>query len=165
MKSFYERHKSRKSRPSFNEITKKLHSLLSQCSRTFIVVDALDECQVSDGGRRMLLSEIFNLQAKAGANLFATSRFIPEIMKEFEGSTILEIRASEDDLQRYLDGKMSRLRSFVSRNLTLQEEIRTEIIKAVDGMSVPPYRFRKIWNQLTFAQVPPRTTLSRFTAR
>src|SRR2546421_12165468 len=76
----------------------------------FIIIDALDECEVSDGGRRMLLSEVFNLQAKTGTCFFATSRFIPEIMKEFEGRRLLEIRAGDNDVRRYIDAKMSRLR-------------------------------------------------------
>jgi predicted ATPase len=142
MKSIYEHHKGKRTRPSFDEISKVLHSVVANYSRAFIIIDALDECQVSDGGRKILLSEIFNLQFKSGANLFATSRFMPEIMKEFEGSILLEIRASSGDVQRYLDGKMSLLRPFVLKDFILQEEIKTEIIKAVDGMYVPSYPFR-----------------------
>ena len=89
VKNLYERHKDKRTRPSFDEISKVLHSVVTGYSRAFIIIDALDECQVSDGGRRKFLSEIFNLQAKTGANLFATSRFIPEIMKEFEGMYIV----------------------------------------------------------------------------
>lgn len=137
MENLYKRHKDKRTRPSFDEISKVLHSVVANYSRAFIIIDALDECQVSDGGRKRLLSEIFNLQAKTRANLFATSRFIPEITKEFEGSVLLEIRASSKDVQRYLEGHMSQLPSFVLRSLVLQEEIKTEIIKAVDGMYVP----------------------------
>jgi hypothetical protein len=58
-------------------------------------------------------------------------------VKEFEGrSTQLEIRASGDDLQKYLDGHMLRLPSFVSRNADLQKEVKNAIINAVDGMYV-----------------------------
>jgi Cdc6-like AAA superfamily ATPase len=137
--SLYNRHKDKRTRPSFDEISKVLHSVVADYFRTFIIIDALDECQASDGGRKRLLSEIFNLQTKTGASLFATSRFIPEIMKQFEESISLEIRAIREDVQRYLDGHMSQLPSCVSRNRDLQEEIKTEIIKAVDGMYVSSY--------------------------
>jgi Cdc6-like AAA superfamily ATPase len=140
--SLYKHHYDERTRPSFDEISKVLHSIVYNYSKTFIIIDALDECQVSDGGRRMLLSEIFNLQAKTGASFFATSRFIPEIAKEFEGNISLEIRASDDDVQRYLDAKMSQLRPFASRNSTLQEEIKSEIVKAVDGMYVSCFQGR-----------------------
>ena len=73
------------------------------------------------------------LQGSAN-NPTATSRFIPDITEEFKGSPSLEIRANDGDVRKYLDGHMSRLRPFVSRKPDLQEEIKTQIVKAVDGM-------------------------------
>jgi hypothetical protein len=143
VKDLHSRHKDTRTRPSFNEISRSLESVAAMYSRVFIVVDALDECQVSDGCRMKLLSEIFNLQAKTGANFFATSRFIPEITTKFEGNVSVEIRASDEDVRRYLDGHMSQLSSFVVRNPDLQEEIKTEIIRAVDGMYVPSHYTRR----------------------
>jgi NACHT domain len=140
--TLYKRHNDERTRPSLNEFTKLLHSIVNDNSKTFIIIDALDECQTSGGDRRRLLSEILNLQAKTGALFFATSRFIPEIKKEFEGSISIEIRASDDDVQRYLYGHMSQLPSCVSRSSDLQEEIKTKIIKAVDGMYVCSHIFR-----------------------
>jgi len=46
----------------------------------------------------------------------------------------LEIRASKEDVQRYLDGHMFQLPGFVVRSLELQVEIKNAIIKATDGM-------------------------------
>jgi hypothetical protein len=142
MKSLFERHNGKRTRLSPEEISKVLHSAVIDYSRTFIIIDALDECPVSDGSRRRFLSEIFNLQAKTGTSVFATSRFIPEIIKEFAGSVSLEVRASGEDVQRYLEGHMSQLPLFVSRNVDLQEEIKTEIVQGIDGMYVPSYAFR-----------------------
>jgi len=136
--SLYRRHNDERTRPSFNEISRVLHSVVADYSKTFIIIDALDECQASDGDRKRLLSEIFNLQAKTGASLLTTSRFIPEIEKEFKGSISLEIRASDEDVQRYLEGQMFRLASCVMRNTNLQGIIKSSIIKAVDGMYVLP---------------------------
>jgi Cdc6-like AAA superfamily ATPase len=136
VKSLYERHKDKGSRPSLEEILKSLHSIATDYSRVFILIDALDECQISHAIRRKFLSEVFNLQNKTGINIFATSRFILEIVKEFEGSISLEIRARDEDVQRYLDAHMSELPLCVSRNRALQDIIQVEIIKAVDGMYV-----------------------------
>jgi hypothetical protein len=136
VKDLYAQHKAKRTRPSFDEISRTLYSVAAMYSRVFIFVDALDEYQASDGSLGRFLSEIFNVQAKTGANVFATSRSIPEITKVFEGSITLEIRASDDDVQRYLGEKMSHLRPFVSKNFTLQEEVKSEIIKAADGMCV-----------------------------
>lgn len=132
VKSLYDKHKRLNTQPSFDEILNSLYSVTAMYSRAFIVVDALDECQESNE----VLTRIFNIQAKSRANFFATSRFIPEITERFEGSKTLEIRASEHDVRKYVDGHISRLPSFVSRNPNLQEEIKAEIVKAVDGMYV-----------------------------
>lgn len=50
VKIFYERHNTDQTRPSFGEISTELRSIIASFSTTFIVIDALDECQVSDGG-------------------------------------------------------------------------------------------------------------------
>jgi len=143
MKNLYERHKDKRTRPSFDEISKVLHSIIADYARTFIIIDALDECQVSDGRREFLL-EMFNLQARTGVNLLMTSRFIPEmeIQKEFKGCLSLEIRASDEDVKKYVDGHISRLPLFISRNLDLQREIRTEVTRAADGMYVYSHAIR-----------------------
>jgi hypothetical protein len=51
----------------------KLQAVISGYSRAFIIVDALDEFQISNGGLKMLLLEILKLQATTRVNLFATS--------------------------------------------------------------------------------------------
>ena len=132
----YDRLKCQRTRPSTDEISKALYSVISSFSRVFIIIDALDECQANDRYRHRLISEIFNLQAKRGVNLFATSRFIPEVTNEFKSGAWLEIRASDDDLRIYLDGRMSRLPKCVSSSPDLQEKIKNSIVKTVKGMYV-----------------------------
>jgi hypothetical protein len=136
VKTLYDCHKDKRTRPSSDEISGVLQSVAAAYSRVFIIVDALDECQISDGCRQRFLSGLFNLQVKCGINLFTTSRPILSIEKELEGNTMLEIRASEEDVRRYLEGHMFRLPGFVVRSLELQEEVKTNIVKAVDGMYV-----------------------------
>jgi Cdc6-like AAA superfamily ATPase len=132
----YDSHKTKQTRPSLDEISRSLQVVTTLFSRVFIIVDALDECQISDGCRQRFLLSLFDLQAKCGANLFATSRPISSIEKEFEGNSKLEIRASEEDVQEYLNSHLFRLPKFVDRSPKLQEEIKTDIVKAVDGMCV-----------------------------
>ena len=140
VKDLYDRYTTKQTPPSLDEIIGVLQSVAATYSRVFIIIDALDECQISDGCRQRFLSGLFDLYTKCGANIFATSRPISSIEKEFEGSTILEIRASEEDVRRYLEGCMFRLPGFIVRSLELQEEIKTRIIKAVDGMYVVDFK-------------------------
>ena len=135
VKALYDQYKGERPRLPIDEILKALRTVISSYSKVFIIIDALDEC----GCRTKFLSEIFKLQDETGANLFATSRHIPEILKEFKGSVSLEIRANDEDVRKYLDGQMSTLRGFVRDNLALKKEIKTAIINAVDGMYVVTY--------------------------
>jgi Cdc6-like AAA superfamily ATPase len=103
VKALHDQHRDKRTRPSIDELSRALQSVAAIYSRVFIIVDALDECQASDGCRARFLMKIFNLQTKTGANFFTTLRFIPEILQHFEGSIRLEIRASEEDVQAYLN--------------------------------------------------------------
>jgi hypothetical protein len=112
VKELYNRHKTKRTRPSFDEISKSLQAITALYSRVFIIVDALDECQVSNSCRQRFLLEMFNLQANHGVNLYATSRFIPEITTKFQANISLEIRASKEDIGRYLEAHMRHLSPF-----------------------------------------------------
>ena len=66
IKSLYGSHKDKGTRLLFDEISKALQSVVALYSRVFIIIDALDECQVSHNCQKTFLSELFNLQAKCG---------------------------------------------------------------------------------------------------
>ena len=130
VKQLYDAHKETRTRPSFEEISRNIYTVAAMYSRVFIIIDALDEAPSSY--RTKFLGEIFNLETKSRANIFATSRFIPEIIARFSGRITFEIRAHDEDVRRYLDGRISQS----EQNLlhTYREDIKTEITKAVDGM-------------------------------
>ncbi|RKU40803.1 hypothetical protein DL546_003127 [Coniochaeta pulveracea] len=130
----YDKHKDRRTRPTFDDLSKTLRSVVSAYSKVFVVVDALDECQMANGCRDRLVKEISDLASHSKTSFFATSRFIPKITERFTGTKTLEIQASANDVRRYVEGHISRLPSFVTRNPPLQGEVATGIIKAVDGM-------------------------------
>lgn len=136
VRSLYDKHKNMQTRPSIDEISRTLRSVAALYSRVFITVDALDECQTADGCRARFLTEIFALQSTCGANIFATSRFIPEVTEKFKRSMSLEIRASKDDVESYLEGHMGPLSAFYEWSRQLRDKIKTEISDAVDGMYV-----------------------------
>lgn len=134
VEKLYDKHQARKTRPGQVELSETLLSVVSNFSRCFIIIDALDECQADSDIRNQFLSEIFSIQVKCGLNLFATSRFISEICDQFEKGLVLEISAHEEDVQRYLDHHMTQLRPFVLQNVDLQYEIKKEITQVIGGM-------------------------------
>jgi len=114
-----------------------LHLVTAYYLRAFIIVDALDECSVYEGGRQKFLTAIFDLQAKTGANIFATSQINNDIAKLFKGAPSFQIYATNEDVERYLDGQMLLHQSDILDD-ELQGTIKREVIKAFKGMYVQP---------------------------
>jgi Cdc6-like AAA superfamily ATPase len=134
--ALYRDHARNRTRPSFEDISTTLHSVIAGYLRSYIIIDALDEYSATDGAVSQLLGELFNLQAKTRSNLFATSRPIFNIPEEFKRrhSTVLEIYARNEDMRRYLDSHIHQVSSFVRETPAIEEKIKTAIIKATDGM-------------------------------
>ncbi|RYP38444.1 hypothetical protein DL767_002560 [Monosporascus sp. MG133] len=61
-------------------------------------------------------------------------RPIPEVTGNFRDSLTIEVRASEGDIRKYLNGRMPQLPRFVVERSGLQDEISSSIVKAVDGI-------------------------------
>jgi hypothetical protein len=48
--------------------------------------------------------------------------------------TMIEIRANDSDVDKYVEGNISLLRRFVQEDIALQAEIKTAIRESVKGM-------------------------------
>ncbi|KAI0544207.1 ankyrin repeat-containing domain protein [Xylaria curta] len=133
LKSLSDQYMSNKERPSVSELRQALCSVVAEFSRVFVVIDALDECQ-TDNCQQEFITELLNFSSNFEANILATSRFIPAITSRFSSAVTKEIRASDEDIAKYLDGNLSRLHGFISRDISLQQEIKESIVECVDGM-------------------------------
>jgi hypothetical protein len=139
VESLHESHAWKNICPSFHKLSEVLSFIADSYSRVFFIVDALDECTNTRSVRELFLQKIFQLQNQKKISLFATSRKVEDITEMFEGKVSLEIRASDEDVQRYLDERIPQLlRSSISKYVELQDTIRTDILKAVDGMYIHP---------------------------
>lgn len=134
VKTEYDRYRRKGTRPPLDELVDMLHLVAGEFSQVFIILDGLDEYQDFDKTRTRLLSEAFDLVEKAGANILAISRFIPEISKKFEDVPLFEIRATDNDIRKHLSGHMDQLPAFVSSRNDLQETIISTIVGAVNGV-------------------------------
>ncbi|KAI0907996.1 hypothetical protein F4823DRAFT_625894 [Ustulina deusta] len=135
VKDLYDRHTKDQTTPSFNEISRALHSVATTYSRVFIIIDALGECQISDDSQTRLvnrtkfLKEIFNLQDNVVANIFATSRPSKEIPDFFSKCLSLTITATDADILTYLNAKTSDI-----IDDEMRDTIRKGVLKAAGGM-------------------------------
>ena len=131
VQSFYERHQRRETRPTLSQLIGVLISEIQTYSKVFIVVDALDECREDDATRAMLLEALRSLPGQV--NLLVTSRDLPSIARDFEGTKRLYIRAKDDDIRAYIEGRIA----FGPRRLkVLQKVIVDKIVENAKGMSV-----------------------------
>ncbi|CAI7602463.1 unnamed protein product [Penicillium palitans] len=130
LKELYANHTPRKSRPTIYELLKILENVVSSDRRTFIVVDALDECQNDNGCRSKFVAHIFELQDKGRLNFFATSR--PHVVETpFKICISREIRATKDDIYTYVDEQVSQWE--LSRKDTISDHLRADIKRQVDA--------------------------------
>lgn len=132
VKDLFDRHRSRRTWPIREEISSTLISVAIKYSKLFIIIDALDECLGSTDCLAQFLSEIFNLQAKCAANIFATSRENGQIEKSFS-TRPFPIRATDHDILRYLEQRMQIHQSEILDD-SLRNEIKEKVVEATGGM-------------------------------
>jgi hypothetical protein len=138
----YNKHSEQSTRPSLQEIYSVLHAAVSDCTYVFVVVDALDE--YPEEHRDTLLRHLWNLGSTA--RLMLTSRPHIGINHIIPNVETLDVRASEEDIRRYLEGqilKSSRLSRHVNKPSGLRESIEDKIVKRSDGMRVFPYAIER----------------------
>lgn len=138
VKKLYAYHKVKRTRPTLKDFTKALQSVISSFSRVYIIVDALDEYRLSDGDRSLFIEWLFGLQhPNKHIRLFVSSRSIPSIKEAFASNVkikSLEIRASEHDIQRYLNARIAKLPLSTWNRPDLEDEVRRTIIGEAKGM-------------------------------
>ena len=137
VKDLWVRHKGAQSRPQTEELLEALNSVISLKQRTFIIINALDECQDNNRCRTDFLEAILSLQRETPLNFLATSR-PQDVEKMFDGLTRLEISATSSDMDMYVDSHLSGwdTRRCGAMSLELKQRIKSEVTKAADGMYV-----------------------------
>ena len=103
LRSFYDQNK--KGRPPLEaELPNLLYQVVSNFSTVFFVVDALDESREDDGTRSTLTRKLRELLPNV--RILYTSRRLTDIERQFEGCLHLEIRATNEDIQRHLESRI-----------------------------------------------------------
>jgi len=106
-----------------------LESEIMMYSKVFIVIDALDECREDNATRAEFLQVLRSLPGNV--NLMVTSRELPSIARDFRGKKRLTIRANDEDVKRYVRGRIA----LAPRHLQgLQETIVNKVVEKVQGM-------------------------------
>lgn len=127
MLELHQRLKSQQRRPKQQELEQALLLTCRNYDRVFVVIDALDECDVR-GHRKSFLKALDNLRTESCTSIFVTSRSYPEdIKKALENAPQISIGAEDYDLQRYIAREIDN-----SDNAdVIDESFRNEIITRV----------------------------------
>lgn len=94
-----------KEKPTLQHLQTILLATVKSFSQTFLVFDALDECDQKTQ-RTDILSLIHHLKGN-GINIFVAGRQYPEdIQLSFHGSTRIELSAKKEDIEIYIHQKI-----------------------------------------------------------
>jgi len=101
--------------------------MLNSYHKVFVVLDALDEYS-NEKSRASLIAALQSLHPNA--NLLVTSRPNDTIRRLLEGKTQLEISAYDEDVQRYVIGRID-AEHRLSRHIDKRRDLRAEIVETI----------------------------------
>ncbi|VUC33388.1 unnamed protein product [Clonostachys rosea] len=119
-------------RPLYQDIMDMMKNIVQEYEALYLVIDALDEAMDKNETYLKVLTAIEGLQEEANLRVLITSRPIPEITERFDPESMLEIRASREDLQEYLDHIS--WRAWIKKDENLITQIKNGVADAADGM-------------------------------
>ncbi|KAJ7076812.1 hypothetical protein C8R44DRAFT_585481, partial [Mycena epipterygia] len=128
----YEKHREPRTRPSLAEAHAVLCSVIQEYSKVFILVDALDEYPGAQ--RSILLQDLLHLDDNVKLLVTSRSHITINHITSFE---MLEIRAREDDIRKYLESQITRsprLSKHIQNSPDLREDIEARIVQRSHGM-------------------------------
>ena len=128
VKTLHSHHVGRGTRPTLDQFIKALEVEIALYSKVFIVVDALDECEDHET-RAKLLRVLRSLEGSV--RLMATSRDLPSIAQAFQDVGRLDIRAHDQDIERYIKVRIDMAPQLFKK---LQKEIMSGIVENAAGM-------------------------------
>lgn len=106
IEALYDKLERQQKRPKLTDIYAMLLVVIKSFSQTFIICDALDECDQDDQRRELL--PLFHRMGNDGINLFLTSRRHPEdIQDSLQGSAQVELSAQAEDITSYVEQKIN----------------------------------------------------------
>jgi hypothetical protein len=133
----HDTHNNKTSRPKIWELTKCLKQVIEQFSYVYFIIDALDEYDEGDGIRDVLTGELLKLVPLPNSHVLVTSRWLSSIERAFERSLRLEIRATDQDVTKYVEQRIensARLRRPMNEDCKLKSDVVETMVERCQGM-------------------------------
>jgi hypothetical protein len=137
VEALYQTNRGRGTTPTRTEYLDLLHSLSTEFSELYVVIDALDEC--IDNSRDMIWKDLLTSLKDSVTNLrlLYTSRHIDNVETASPESTCIEIVASDADMQTYIHRQIStkpNLSQFCKQDANLENDILQVVVSKSEGM-------------------------------
>lgn len=124
-------------RPNSDELEATLYVISKSFTRTFIICDAVDECDQAKQRERLL--PLFQRLGGDGISLLLTSRPHPEDIQEaFENVPQINISAQEEDLYSFIRDricKTPRAKKLIQGS-NIKDQIVSKVANSANGMCV-----------------------------
>ncbi|KAI4120457.1 MAG: hypothetical protein LQ341_007542 [Variospora aurantia] len=133
LQELYKSHEAKQTRPTLEDFNRVFVEIGKLFDDLYLVIDALDEC--SADARSFLTQKLKSLSPNS--RLLVTTRPIDDITQRFTSGRVVEIRASDGDLEKYIKAKLqssSRLSTLFQGQHTLEKEMSDRIITKANGM-------------------------------
>ncbi|KAI9774836.1 MAG: hypothetical protein M1840_000052 [Geoglossum simile] len=153
LEELYENLTQGKMKPNLKDLESLILSICKTFGRSYIVIDALDEC--SPDQRKLLLTVIRNFQ-RASIKIFVTSRqHAQDVERAFSGHARIEIKATEPDLRAYIEHQIEDDEDLMD---LLPEDLRVRIVSTIaagaGGMFLyAVLQIKRIRDQMTIREV------------
>jgi hypothetical protein len=124
-------------RPQHIHLQEVLENLLSELNQTYIVIDALDECNRTDW--KSLVQFIHSLchPAKNAPHILFTSQPLEEFQAAFKDIAFIELGSavSNDDISSFVGSEVPRVGNWASDD-NYARDVTEQIVQKSNGMSV-----------------------------
>ena len=131
----FQKHVKEKTRPLLAEVQDLLRIVTRGLNRTYIVVDALDECVDIDDNRETFVAELKTLLPIV--NLLLVSRPLPHLESRLAMATQVELRAHDEDIIEYVKERVAlsqKMHGHIQKDPKLLQTIISKVLKKVKGM-------------------------------
>ncbi|KAI8724317.1 hypothetical protein NCS52_00000500 [Fusarium sp. LHS14.1] len=131
--AFRDKYLEKRSLPTNEERILLVKALSRLFQKTYILIDALDECPEDSREAFVSLAE----QVKSSVHLLITSRSNLDLTMSFENLSRINVFARSSDMEAYLNSRMCakmRMRSFIAKDPTLRDDVINKLLEKADGM-------------------------------
>ncbi|KAF8858973.1 hypothetical protein BDZ45DRAFT_621579, partial [Acephala macrosclerotiorum] len=153
----YKRYRDSNKRPAFQELKNILSTECGEFDQVFIVIDALDECNLAEE-RRLVLTMIDEITSNSSTRILVTSRpNFEDINTGLDAHTRIEIAATHTDIELYLRQKIKANKVFMKR-ISAVAGLECQVVDAIaaraSGMFLMAVlQLDRIWTERTSTKI------------